>query len=116
RCARAIASEQSNSSLVSDEEAILKVYRRVEAGINPELEMLRFLTLHGFENVPPLGGWYAHRGRLDEAALGVLTRFVPDGRDGWELALDELRDAPDAFLARVRRLGEGIQAMPPPLR
>ena len=48
---RLIGSEQSNTSVVFDEEAILKVYRRLEAGINPELEMLRFLTEHGFEHI-----------------------------------------------------------------
>jgi maltokinase len=103
---RLIGSEQSNTSVVFDEEAILKVYRRLEAGINPELEMLRFLTEHGFEHVPPLGGWYAYRGRPIEATLGVLQQFVAGGLDGWELALDELASEPGAFLTRLRRLGE----------
>ena len=53
------SSEQSNSSVVFDDALILKVFRRVEAGINPELEMLRFLTAQGFRNIPALGGWYA---------------------------------------------------------
>ena len=103
---RLIGSEQSNTSVVFDEEVILKVYRRLEAGINPELEMLRFLTEHDFEHVPPLGGWYAYRGRPLEATLGILQQFVAGGLDGWELALDELASAPDAFLTRLRRLGE----------
>jgi trehalose synthase-fused probable maltokinase len=102
---RLIGSEQTNTSVVFDEEVILKVYRRLEAGINPELEMLRFLTDHEFEHVPPLGGWYAYRGRPLEATLGVLQQFVVGGLDGWELALDELASAPDAFLTRLRRLG-----------
>ncbi|HEY7604608.1 MAG TPA: phosphotransferase, partial [Gaiellaceae bacterium] len=94
-----------------DDELILKVYRRLEAGINPELEMLRFLSEHEFENVPPLHGWYAYHGRPAESTLGVLQAFVPDGRDGWELALDELVDAPERFLGRLRRLGEVTGAM-----
>ena len=101
-----IGSEQSNTSVVFDEEVILKVYRRLEAGINPELEMLRFLTEHGFPNVPPLAGWYAYRGRPIEATLGILQQFVAGGLDGWELALDELASDPDAFLGALRRLGE----------
>jgi maltokinase len=104
--ARLVASEQTNSSVIFDDELILKAYRRLEAGINPELEMLRFLTEHGFANVAPLGGWYAYVGRPLEATLGIVQQFVPDGLDGWELALDELADAPDRFLARLRRLGQ----------
>jgi maltokinase len=104
--ARMIESEQSNTSVVFDDELILKVYRRLEAGINPELEMLRFLGEHGFENLPALQGWYAYQGRPAESTLGILQEFVPEGIDGWELALDELAEAPDRFLGRLRRLGE----------
>ena len=42
---------------------MLKVFRKLEPGINPELEMLRFLTEHGFENIAPLQGWYEYEGR-----------------------------------------------------
>jgi maltokinase len=103
---RPMGAEQSNSSLVFDEALTLKLYRRVEAGINPELELLRFLTDRGFESVPALAGWYEYTGRLMEATLGVMQEFLPGARDGWELALDELGTAPDAFLERVRALGE----------
>jgi maltokinase len=104
--ARRVESEQSNSSVVFDEELILNAYRRLEAGINPELEILRFLTEHGFQNTASLGGWYAYRGARMEATLGILQQFVSDGIDGWELALDELATAPDRFLGRIRRLGQ----------
>ena len=108
---RVIEGEQSNTSVVFDDRLILKVYRRLEAGINPELEMLRFLGEHAFENVPALHGWYAYHGRPAESTLGILQEFVPDGLDGWELALDELADAPDRFLQRLRRLGEVTGSM-----
>ena len=104
--ARWVGAEQSNTSVVIDDEAILKVFRRLEPGINPELEMLRFLTEHGFANTPPLGGWYAYSGGLLVATLGIVQTFVRDGLDGWELALDEIVAAPDRFVARLRRLGE----------
>jgi maltokinase len=103
---RPMGAEQSNSSLVFDEALALKLYRRVEAGINPELELLRFLTDRGFESVPALAGWYEYTGRLMESTLGVMQEFLPGARDGWELALDELGTEPDAFLERVRALGE----------
>src|SRR5882724_549609 len=101
-----VAGEQSNSSVVFDEELILKVYRRVEAGINPELELLRFLTEQGFPHVPPLLGWYAYSGDLIDATLGILQAFVPNGTDGWSFALGSLETDPQSFITRVRRLGE----------
>jgi len=103
---RAIEAEQSNTSLVFGDELIFKAYRRLEAGINPELELMRFLTEHGFENSPRLVGWYEYVGRPLEATLGVLQAFVPGGIDGFDLALDELGEDPDRFLSRLRRLGE----------
>ncbi|MGH2761877.1 MAG: maltokinase N-terminal cap-like domain-containing protein [Thermoleophilaceae bacterium] len=103
---RPMGAEQSNSSMVFDETLALKLYRRVEAGINPELELLRFLTDRGFESVPALAGWYEYTGRLMEATLGVMQEFLPRARDGWELVLDELGTDPEAFLGRVRALGE----------
>jgi len=104
--ARPVGAEQSNTSIVFDEELILKVFRRLEAGINPELELLRFLTEHGFPNVAALGGWYAYSGGPINATLGILQEYARGALDGWELALDELAEAPEGFLARLRRLGE----------
>jgi trehalose synthase-fused probable maltokinase len=104
--ARPVGGEQSNTSLVFDDELILKVFRRLEPGINPELEMLRFLTEHGFANIAALGGWYAYSGGPLSATLGILQEFVRNGEDGWELALEEIASAPERFLARLRRLGE----------
>jgi trehalose synthase-fused probable maltokinase len=104
--ARRIETEQSNTSIVFDDELIMKAFRRLEAGINPELEMLRFLTEKGFRNIAALGGWYAYSGGPIDATLGVLQQYVRDAEDGWELALDELGREPEAFLGRLRRLGE----------
>jgi trehalose synthase-fused probable maltokinase len=104
--ARLVSSEQSNSSVVFDDALILKVFRRLEPGINPELEMLRFLGEHGFRNVPALGGWYEYSGGPLAATLGLLQEYVADGVDGWELALTEIAEAPERFLDRLGRLGE----------
>jgi trehalose synthase-fused probable maltokinase len=104
--ARSVDAEQSNTSIVFDDEVILKVFRRLEPGINPELEVLRFLTEHGFENIAALGGWYAYSGGPTTATLGILQQFVRGGRDGWELGLEECDTDPDRFLSRLRRLGE----------
>jgi maltokinase len=105
REARAVGTEQTNTSIVFDDELILKVFRRLEAGINPELELLRFLTLHDFGNIPALGGWYAYTGRPMDATLGILQRYVANGIDGWDLALDTMAEGSEEFLQRLHRLG-----------
>jgi trehalose synthase-fused probable maltokinase len=104
--ARDVGAEQSNTSIVFDDELILKVFRRLEPGINPELEMLRFLTEHGFPNIAALGGWYSYSGGPLAATLGIVQEYVRGGLDGWELALAELAEEPERFLSRLGRLGE----------
>jgi predicted trehalose synthase len=104
--ARLVSSEQSNSSVVFDDALILKVFRHLEPGINPELELLRFLTEQGFRNIPALGGWYAYSGGPLTATLGLLQEYVAGAVDGWELALGEIASAPESFLDRLGRLGE----------
>ena len=78
--ARPMGVEQSNSSIVFGEETVLKVFRRLEPGINPELEMLRFLTRQEFPHIAPLQGWYEFDGRSFSATLGVAQRFFPVSR------------------------------------
>jgi trehalose synthase-fused probable maltokinase len=103
---RPMAAEQSNSSLILDDRVALKAYRRLGAGPNPELEVLRFLTERGFEHIAALRGWYGHTGRLIDATLGVAQEYVPGSSDGWDLALDDLRIDPQGFVARAGELGE----------
>jgi maltokinase len=108
---RPIGVEQSNTSLVFDERLVLKLYRRLEAGINPELELLRFLTEHGFPNIPALEGWAQYLGKPMDATLATMQHFVASQGDGWKLALASLAGDPEDFLGRVRRLGEVTGSM-----
>jgi trehalose synthase-fused probable maltokinase len=108
---RVLGLEQSNSSLVVDERLFVKLYRRLEAGVNPELEMLRFLDSHGFTHTAPLLGSWEYAGQLMRVTLGIVQQFVPGAIDGWSLAVGQLRDDSGTFLARVRGLGEVIGEM-----
>ncbi len=102
---RLMGVEQSNSSVVFDDSVVLKVFRKLEPGVNPELEILRFLTWRGFPNIAPLHGWYDYEGQAFASTLGVAQTFLPDAIGGWELALDELWSAPEVFLERLGSLG-----------
>ncbi|HVF78780.1 MAG TPA: phosphotransferase [Solirubrobacteraceae bacterium] len=104
---RAMGAEQSNSSIVWGEQQVLKIFRRVEPGINPELEMLRFLSARDFGAVAKLTGWYDYSGELMHATLGIMQEFVAEARDGWELALDD----PLGVLARLPELGAATGEM-----
>jgi trehalose synthase-fused probable maltokinase len=103
---RPVGVEQSNSSIVFGDELILKAFRRVEPGVNPELELLRFLSERGFPNIAALAGWYEFEGRFIDATLGILQEYLAGARDGWELTLEELASDPDGLLGRLRALGE----------
>jgi maltokinase len=102
---RPIGLEQSNTSLVFGSELVLKIFRKLEPGINPELEMLRFLTAREFPSIAPLRGWFEYDGRAFAATLGVAQRFLPDATDGWELALDRIATDPEGFLELLGSLG-----------
>jgi maltokinase len=104
---RPIGAEQSNSSIVFGERQVLKVFRRIEPGVNPELEMLRFLSERNFPNIAQLTGWYEFAGELMQATLGILQEFVTESRDGWQLALDD----PLGLLHRIPELGAATARM-----
>ena len=108
---RPLGLEQTNSSVVVNDELIVKAYRHLEAGVNPELELLRFFATHGYDNVPRLAGWWAYNGALMSASLGIVQKFVPGAVDGWTLALEEIPAHPAEFVARVDRLGTVLGEM-----
>jgi trehalose synthase-fused probable maltokinase len=103
--ARLVGVEQSNSSVVFGETLVLKLFRKLEPGINPELEMLRFLTSHSFPNIARLHGWYEYAGQALATTLGVAQEFLPDAVGGWELALEQIVSDPDSFLEKLGSLG-----------
>jgi len=101
--------EQSNTSVVFDDRLVLKLFRKLEPGINPELELLRFLTRHEFRNIATLHGWYEYEGQALAATLGVLQAYLPRAVGGWELALERIVSGPEPFLDELTELG-GVTA------
>jgi maltokinase len=89
-----VSTEQSNTSLVYGQEAIFKLFRRLEPGLNPDVEI--HLALHRAENphIAPLLGYIeiddAEGG--DRATVAMLQTFVPNASDGWRLATASVRD------------------------
>lgn len=88
-----MAVEQSNSNIRYGD-ALVKVFRRLQVGPNPEIELTRFLTERtGFRNSPALLGWLTYVAeRGGEIAVAVAQAFVPSRSDGWTATLALLDD------------------------
>ena len=108
---RSLGVEQSNSSVMLDELHMLKLYRRLEAGPNPEIEMLRALGEEGFTNAPRLEGALETPGPPLETSLVSVTERVAAEGGGWELTVDSLSDDPSWLPERAWRLGEVTAGM-----
>jgi maltose alpha-D-glucosyltransferase/alpha-amylase len=103
---RRIAAEQSNSSLILGNAVIMKIIRRVMLGINPEVEMVRYLTEQGYANTPPLLGEISRivSGGLPQSMI-VVQKFVANQGDAWEYTLDYLKNSGDDYAAFAVTLG-----------
>jgi maltokinase len=109
--ARYLGADQSNTSVVFDERLIMKLFRRLSDGPNPDAEVTRALVDVGFPNVAePVAEW-----REDDHDFALVNRFLVGGTDGFVLALLSLRDLYDRrcppgeaggdFAFDARRLG-----------
>jgi trehalose synthase-fused probable maltokinase len=117
--------EQSNTSVAYDQAAILKLYRRLEAGPNPEFEIGESLARHtSFQGSPRLLGAIAYEpgGGAEATTVGVLQEFVPNRGDAWTATLARLAEyyaaaggfteggAPDAAFARASAAADAKEA------
>lgn len=100
---RVLEVEQSNTSIVYGDEIILKLFRRVQPGINPDLEIPGVLARHGYTRVPEPVAWF-HTSQPFWGTLGVVQRFLSGATDGWTLALDSVLVQGD-FSDQARELG-----------
>ena len=87
---RLLAAEQSNSSIVYDDRWILKLFRRIEQGINPDEELSEYLTAGGFRQSPPFAVLEYRSADHPAWALGILQGFVLNEGDAWQWMLGQL--------------------------
>jgi trehalose synthase-fused probable maltokinase len=85
------AGEQSNTTLFFEREFIVKLFRQLEAGENPDVELNAFLWAHGYRHVPEPLGSVRYEGRGWVATLGIAQRFVPSEGSTWDVTLVILR-------------------------
>ncbi|MEE4540732.1 maltokinase [Streptomyces sp. V4-01] len=101
---RVSTAEQSNTSVVYGDAYILKLFRRVSPGANPDLELSLALARAGSRRVAEPVAWFEAEGLGEPATLGVLQRFLPGSTDGWALALASVSEDGD-FRSEAAALG-----------
>jgi maltose alpha-D-glucosyltransferase/alpha-amylase len=102
--------EQSNSSVVFGDRLMLKFIRRLEVGLNPELDISRQLAAVRFPHTPVFGGALEYRNAKDEVlSLATLAEFVPGCKDAWSHTLDTL----SRYYDRVQTLPPESRTAPP---
>ncbi len=100
--------EQSNTSIIYGDQLILKLFRKMEAGTNPDVEIGEFLTEHGFTHTPAVWGTLEYRSLEHKSrencvySAGILQQFVRNQGDAWKYTLQEL----SGFFERAA--GEGF--------
>ena len=90
---RSLGVEQSNTSIRLGDRLMLKIYRLLEPGINPELEVTEFLTEAGFAHAPLAAGsahYLPNDGAAEPAAVAIVQSLVPARGDAWAWMLDRL--------------------------
>ncbi|MBV9762578.1 MAG: putative maltokinase [Acidobacteriaceae bacterium] len=116
--------EQSNTSVIYRGRYILKLFRKVEPGVNPDIEIGAFLTELGFKNTPAVLGTLEYRAKggdaVAEYAAGILQQFVPNRGDAWQYTLESLggfferalprQEQPAVFLHPLDLMNEDIPA------
>jgi maltokinase len=108
---RPFTGQQSNTSVMLGDTAILKLFRRLELGHNLDIEVHAALNAAGISDVAGLFGWiegsWVSSGRQLDADLAMVVEMLADALDGWDLALDSLRTG-SGFAAEAEALGNAL--------
>jgi maltose alpha-D-glucosyltransferase/alpha-amylase len=98
-----LSSEQSNSSVVYGDKLILKLFRRPDPGMNPDLEVGRVLTQSPLSvNVPPVAGFIEYRrDRSEPMTVGILQGYVANEGDAWRYTLDNVGSYYERVLSKT---------------
>lgn len=115
---RVLGAEQSNTSVILGDHYLLKIFRRVTVGINPDVELHRALGQAGCENVAPLRGWMEADIEHSETTLAMAQDFVAGSTEGWTTAQATVQDvlatgdvAASDFTAEARELGKAVASV-----
>ena len=94
-------SEQSNTSINFGDRLILKLFRRLAEGVNPDLQIGMYLTAKKFAHIPPTAGYIEYAGARGKAkTLAILQGFVANKGDAWEYTLNMLNQYFEQIIAR----------------
>lgn len=103
-----LTGEQSNTSLTYDGRFYLKIYRKVDRAINPDVELTKFLSQKaGFKNVPGYVGAITWKFKGESMVLGMMQEMVTGASDAWVYMLDRLNDYNEALLSTSSASGSG---------
>jgi maltose alpha-D-glucosyltransferase/alpha-amylase len=93
--------EQSNSSILFGTQYFLKIFRKLEEGINPDVEITRFLTERAkFPNVPAFAGTLEYRSGKNTVVLALIQAAIPNEGDAWRFTLDSVGSYYERVLSR----------------
>jgi maltose alpha-D-glucosyltransferase/alpha-amylase len=107
---RVLSAEQSNTSITYDNKFFLKLFRKVDRAINPDVEISQFLTKHsGFKHIPAFIGTMEWKYENDSLVLGMMQEMVESNSDAWTYMLDRLDDFNERILADGSQLPQEIR-------
>lgn len=86
-----VKAEQTNSSIIYGDRCILKLFRKLEPGLDPDAEIGLFLTERGFRHTPQVLGTLEYRTQATTYSAGILQRFVKNRGDAWTSTLEALK-------------------------